>query len=90
MTVHFYFESVWDTVLNSFIHSASVYSRPTTCQAVELQRVSRTQHSPSVLMSLLHRSELGDFSSVPLGGGQNGSSPFLKEEEEIHLRLSRL
>lgn len=38
MTLHFYFESFWDTDLNYFIHSANVYSRPTTCQAVELQR----------------------------------------------------
>lgn len=45
------------------------------CGATE---VTKTQHSPSILICFLHKSEFGNFSSVPLGGGQTVCQSFLK------------
>lgn len=85
MTVPFYFDGIWDTVLNSF-SSLSKYLFHSSCvPGCGAPEVPKTQYLFSVLISLWQESELGD--SLEFFGVQMFFSPFFKEEEEIHLRL---
>lgn len=52
-------------------------------------KVNNTPYLPSVLISLLQKSELGDSLGVSLEVRML-FSPFLKEEAEIHFMLSLL
>lgn len=60
MTVHFYFESVWDTILNSFNSFSKYLFHNYYMPGCEATKVTKTQHLPSILISLSQKSELGD------------------------------
>ena len=76
MTVPFYFDGIWDTVLNSF-SSLSKYLFHSSCvPGCGAPEVPKTQYLFSVLISLWQESELGD--SLEFLWGPNVFQSFLQ------------